>query len=159
MAPADRSCLRAIVEGHRVQTVFRRLFRALPTTVELEVRLLGFWEDAGVTEVWRASEDCLGGDALTYVESSHTDLLSNGFVAIAVHSRDRACTLRLTEHKLLEVSATERRVLEPMEAALQEMGFERQPSFRSVATHYQHFHFLPKGALSPVELRQKLARD
>ena len=90
----------ATVTGDRLVDVFLGIVERLPAADNVEVRVTGRLDDAGVTEVWLTPRLDVRR-AIRFLDDHDVELLGNGHVEVAVYLRKQRSTLRLTDHKTI----------------------------------------------------------
>ena len=90
--------LEAQTDADHVVDLFLGLIERLPAADNLEIRLLGHYDDAGATDVWLTSR-VNAKKILGFLDAHEVELLANGHLDVSVYVRAHKATLRLTEHK------------------------------------------------------------
>jgi len=144
------------VSGERVIEVFLDLIERLPVADNLEIKVHGHHDDAGVTEVW-LSPHLDVKRAIHFLDDHDVELLENGHVDVSVYLRGERSTLRLTEHKTLVWMAEEPAHVHRFTGWLRELKIPARAELVTAAD-LDHFHYRPAKSSARGRLLDRLRR-
>ncbi len=149
--------LEALTDRDHVVDLFLGLIERLPTADNLEIRVLGHFEDAGVTNVWLTSR-VNAKSIIRFLDDHDTDVIENGHVEVAVYVRSHKATLRLTEHKTIVWVGEGRPLATEMATWMRELEVPRVSSLVTV-NGVSHFHYRPAKSRDRKKLGEELYRQ
>jgi len=94
----QRLVIEAQTDREHLQDLYLGLVERLPSADNLEVRVLGHFEDRGATDVWLTSR-VNANKIVAFLDDRDDDTIANGHVELSIYVRSAKATLRLTEHK------------------------------------------------------------
>ena len=154
---AELLVIEAQTDADHLTDLFMGLIERLPKADNLEVRMLGHFEDVGRTDVWLTSRV----DArriLRLLDDHDVELFGNGHLELSVYVRAHRATLRLTEHKTVVWLANERALEADVVRWLGELGIPRVDALVTVKDA-PHFHYRPATSRDRRRLGEELYRQ
>lgn len=152
-AEEDYCWAELVVDDRRLRDVFLAQFSHLPIADGLEIRTLGHWDDAGITQVWIGDREKFHGIYIwRFLEEHWPDLVDNGFIELAVYSRQTDSILRLTEHKTILFTAGSPAERDRFVQKSEELGYRETDPFRSIVNECVHYHYRPPESMSRSDL-------
>ena len=141
----------------KLTDLFLGLLERLPSGDNLEIRVLGHFEDAGTTEVWLTSR-VNSKKIIRFIDDHDVELIGNGHLELSVYVRSHKATLRLTEHKTVVWIAEERALETEVTGWMPELGVPRSDKLVTVREG-AHFHYRPAKSRDRKKLLEELFRQ
>ncbi len=155
----DTYSVTAVVDGRQVESFFFELIEGLPSADAIEIRVCGDYDDHGTDHVWLTPNFPRRDDLVAYLDERRNQLLRNGFVEVAVYARNERSTLRLTEHKTIDLLADDESWANEFECMIRNSGLHPAKALQSLEREYVHYHYRPRKSSSRDELESMLKRD
>ena len=142
-----------VVDGRRLIESLTNIFDILPSKDGLEINIKEHWNDRNVTEIWIAGPEFTDGNILDFLLENDTNLICNGGVEVAIYSRKEKTTLRFTDHKIFRYYAEDIDFIGQFVKGVARLGYSEMKECRNILRRYHHYHYAPKGARTPAELK------
>lgn len=153
----DTEVVEAVVDGAELVETFHQLVELLPAADNIEVRVLGHYDQAGTTEVWLTPRLADVRKVTRFLDDHDVELLGNGHVEISVYLRKERSTLRLTEHKTIAWLTDDPGLADTFAQWLVERDLPAVATLPLVSS-VDHYHWRPASTRSRKKLVQYLHR-
>lgn len=151
------SVFEALVARDDLAETFMGLVERLPAADNLEIKLLGSFDDARTTDVWLTSR-VNAKKILAFLDDYDTELFGNGFLELGVYVRSKKATLRLTEHKTIVWVAQDRSVDGEVRRWFAELDIPRADELHTIEA-VPHLHYRPAKSRDRKKLGQELYKQ
>jgi hypothetical protein len=148
----------AVVDGTRLDETFLSLIERLPSGDNIEVRLLGHYEDFGRTDVWLSPRFPRQDRLTAFLDDLDVDLLHNGHVELNVYMRAEHSTLRLTDHKTIILLTESEELRDQFTAWLVEEEVPPVQALGNIDAGHPHYHWRPAASHDRDKLAKRLER-
>ncbi len=153
----QRLVIEAQTDREHLQDLYLGLVERIPSADNLEVRVLGHFEDRGATDVWLTSR-VNASKIIAFLDDRDDDTIANGHVELSIYVRSAKATLRLTEHKTVVWIADDRALEAEVTGWLSALAVPRVSALVRVSD-VPHFHHRGAKARDRKKLGEELFRQ
>jgi hypothetical protein len=146
----DSFTLRLNVDRESVEAMFEQMLRVVDDYVVFWVLIHDHWDNLEQQFLTNESINT-ASTMMAFIETHRASTLHNGMVTLNAYRKAGSTSIRLSDHKLIEIATLDRSLLDPYVARLKSLGYAELTPMVTIEEGIYHYHYRPSASLSREE--------